>query len=193
MEKILKILIGIVLAILLFIWLSSTYKSCGKTNTEIETTSQVEASGEEDFDDDFYDPETNIATEKHEDQIGEVVEEPVTDYTEVDEIVEKKEAPRKATPKPKPVVKTPVKKTPSYTTGGRYLIIAGSYLVKDNAYKMVDKLKRLGYSQAEIVQFDNSQHNTVLARRYSDYNDALEASAQLKRKGIDNYVHKKVD
>lgn len=193
MEKILKIAIGIVLAILIFIWASSYIKSCNSADLSSDTPME-EADTTDDFDDDFFDPEVSTAEPA---EVEEVSSEPVTDYTEVDEIIEE-ETPTKTYPtnnKPKatppPARKEPVVTRPAVTRStGDYMLVAGSFLIKANADKSAQKLRNLGYNQAEVVIFDNSQYYTVIARRYSDYNNALNASSKLKRKGVDNYVQK---
>lgn len=80
--------------------------------------------------------------------------------------------------------------TTSYTSSSRgdYLVVAGNYLLEDNANKMVRKLKNLGYSGAEKVVFDLSQYHTVLAGRYSSRTEASRQGSSLKSKGVDNYI-----
>ena len=71
------------------------------------------------------------------------------------------------------------------------MLIAGNYLVESNANEMRRKLSNLGFGNAEVAIFDNSQYHTVIASRYSDYGRALESSSDLKAKGIDCYVKKR--
>lgn len=79
----------------------------------------------------------------------------------------------------------------SYT--GDFMLIAGNYLVESNAESMVKKLKAQGYNKAEQVVFDLSQYYTVIAERFDSRSAADRASADLKRKGFDNYVLKSKD
>ena len=81
--------------------------------------------------------------------------------------------------------------TATSNSSGQYMIIAGNYLVQSNANEMSKKLKNLGFGSAEVATFDNSQYHTVIASRYSDYGKAVEASSNLKAKGIDCYVKKR--
>ncbi|MBK8348787.1 MAG: SPOR domain-containing protein [Saprospiraceae bacterium] len=74
--------------------------------------------------------------------------------------------------------------------GGKYMVMAGSYLLKENAAKMVKKLKTLGYEQAEIVVFQSSQYHSVVAARFASEATAQNAAAALKRKGVDSFVKK---
>lgn len=72
--------------------------------------------------------------------------------------------------------------------GGPYLVMAGSYLLRENAVKQVNKLKALGYQQAQIVVFQASEYHSVIAARFSVETKARAASVELKRKGIDSFV-----
>ncbi len=81
--------------------------------------------------------------------------------------------------------------TQSYSSSSApFLVIAGNYLVENNADEMVAKLNQRGYS-AEKVVFDLSQYYTVLAGRYDSRGAAQRTSDALKGAGIDNYVMRK--
>jgi len=77
------------------------------------------------------------------------------------------------------------------SSSGQYLVISGNYLVDTNAEKMKSKLQNMGFSNAEIAVFNGSNYQTVIANRYSDYSEAVQAASTLKQKGIDSYVKKK--
>jgi len=83
---------------------------------------------------------------------------------------------------------TQPQKSSSY---GEYMVIAGSYLLEDNARKMVRKLQGMGYNNAEIVYFDQSQYHSICAGKYESRATAKETSSMLKGQGIDSYVHRK--
>lgn len=72
--------------------------------------------------------------------------------------------------------------------GGSYMVMAGSYLLKENAQKMVTKLKALGYTQATVVVFSSSQYHSVVAVRYSSETKARSTATELKQRGIDSFV-----
>jgi len=74
---------------------------------------------------------------------------------------------------------------------GKYLLIAGNFLVKENAIAMVNKLLEMGYNEAEWAVFDYSQYYTVVAVRNDNYALAQSNSKELKSRGIDNYIHTK--
>ena len=81
----------------------------------------------------------------------------------------------------------------SSSSTGKYLVVAGNYLVEANAREMVKKLKNLGFSSADHIVFDQSQYYTVIASRSSSQSGAQSSSATLKAKGVDTYVHTQRD
>jgi len=119
------------------------------------------------------------------------------DYTEIDKVVEDKLNDKK----PKPATTSnsrPSQSKPSsnnstnVTSGsskGKYMVMAGSFLIKKNAEGMQRRLEKLGYNNSDIVVFDLSQYHSVVAARFSTYEAALKVSNELKRRGMDCYVH----
>lgn len=122
-------------------------------------------------------------------------------YTEETETVTEYEAepgdytaPPSEEPKPKATT-TKTTSKPKITSsnsnansGGNYLVIAGSYLIEDNANSMVQKLNNKGFN-AEIVHFDYSQYHSICAGRYDSRSTAENTASSLKGMGIDAYVH----
>jgi hypothetical protein len=175
-------------------WVSILYKSCNKTSefesfeddmitSEEEVPSLSDEYGEEPF---FTDDDKDGSKTPSESPI---------DYNELDKKIEASQSEesdqtqRKATP-----VKTTNssnQSTDSGDLGGRYLVIAGSYILENNADVMVKKLVKMGYSNAEKVVFDLSQFYSVCAGRYDDYTKAVQVDSDLERRGIECYVHKK--
>ncbi len=107
-----------------------------------------------------------------------------------DKPVTKQEKPAK---KPDRVTEGAKDLTPSQSIskkgdGGAYMVMAGSYLLRENADKMVKKLKGMGYSNAEVVVFSQSQYHSVVAARYKSESSAYNASSELKRRGVDSFV-----
>jgi cell division septation protein DedD len=86
----------------------------------------------------------------------------------------------------KPVA-TPV--SSASNTSGKHLVIAGNFAQLVNAQQRVDELKRAGYKQAEIINFDLSEYHTVCVGRFSDVNEARRMVKKLKDyQKIDAYV-----
>lgn len=218
MNNLLKTILTIVLLLFVFLGISAMYKSC-KADEETDSTNMVEESSDDEYDifDDNDDNEVDILSSDEDGDTssdsGSTEEDggSTIDYSEIDDALEE---PVKEDTKPKtPVSSTPIKRTPTKkpaskpsppkrveykkpSTGAsdaKYLVIAGSYLVKDNAVKMQNKLGKLGYDNAEIVVFDERKYHTVCASKSNDYDTAVRQSNALKRKGVDSYVHTRQD
>jgi len=70
-----------------------------------------------------------------------------------------------------------------------YLIVAGSFSQENNANNLIDKLRRMGYNDAEKVRFDESSFYSVVAERHSNRERANTRARDLKSRGVDCYVH----
>ena len=199
MSRLLKILIYAVVLFFLFIWINTIVKSCRSdngTNAPSTTTSNTDDTTEEIYDeDDFFKDESadevtddpSVITTESEDKI---------EYTEIDIVVKEKLNQQESKPAKPITTTTKTKPTKSNNTriskvnsNGKYMVIAGSFLIKDNALDMKNRLSKLGYENSELVVFDLSQYHSVVASRYSTYEAALKISNELKRSGVDCYVH----
>tara|TARA_B110000027_G_C16102095_1_gene293589 strand:- start:237 stop:848 length:612 start_codon:yes stop_codon:yes gene_type:complete len=199
MSRLLKILIYAVVLFFLFLWLSTIVKSCGsdnETNAPSTTTSNTDDTTEEIYDeDDFFEDES--AEEVTDDPSEMTTEsEDKIEYTEIDTVVKEKLNQQESKPAKPITTTTQTKPTKSNNTrvskvnsNGKYMVIAGSFLIKDNALDMKNRLSKLGYENSELVVFDLSQYHSVVASRYSTYEAALKISNELKRSGVDCYVH----
>ncbi len=155
----------------LYLSLSLVYQSCGKNKKDAVSTENIadkvegvaDSYTEESF---FEDDDAEESPPKNE---NEVVETP---------------------PKTEKPSSTPSNRITSSSTlvSGGFVVIAGNYLLENNADEMVKKLKSAGYSQAQKVVFDLSQYYTVIAGRYESRSVANSISSELNGKGIDNYV-----
>jgi len=186
MGKIFKIIAWIIVLIVIFICFSTVIKSCGN-DTATDTLDTITDSAEGLIDDTgevIADAEDAL----FEDEDIEYSETEVEDFEPDDEIIEEEVI--EDTPPPKRYTQT-TSSSANTSSSGRYMIIAGNYLVESNAKEMTRKLKNLGFGSAEVAIFDNSQYHTVIASRYSDYGNAVESSSTLKAKGIDCYVKKR--
>jgi cell division protein FtsN len=73
--------------------------------------------------------------------------------------------------------------------GGKHLVIAGNFSQLSNAQQRAAELKKAGFTDAEVVQFDLSEYHTVCAGRFSDVNEARKLVKKLKDyHKIDAYV-----
>lgn len=112
---------------------------------------------------------------------------------------EPKAEPKKVTTTPAPAPKpaaTPVKQeskptssSTSASTTGMHLVIAGNFTQKVNAEQRVAELKKAGYKDAEVINFDLSEYHTVCVGRFTDVNEARKLVKKLKDyQKIDAYV-----
>jgi len=102
-------------------------------------------------------------------------------------------AAKSTTPATKPsattakTVSAPV--TSASNTAGKHLVIAGNFSQQVNAQQRVDELKRAGFKEAEVINFDLSEYHTVCVGRFSDVNEARKLVKKLKDyHKIDAYV-----
>lgn len=180
MSKNFKIIVSIIGLSLFFLWMSTLFQSCQNKKNNSDDIALVN---------DTMDDEDLL-----EEIDEETFEDDEIDYTDgettTDDFVNFEDDPVPA----KTTTSTPSSSYSSNsgsTSSGNYLLISGNYLVDTNAEKMRTKLKNMGYSNAEIAVFNGSNYQTVIANRFSDYNQALQAASNLKQKGIDCYVKKK--
>lgn len=89
-----------------------------------------------------------------------------------------------ATPK---TVSAPV--TSASNTNGQHLVIAGNFSQLVNAQQRASELKKAGFKDTEIINFDLSEYHTVCVGRFSDVNEARKLVKKLKDyHKIDAYV-----
>jgi hypothetical protein len=68
-------------------------------------------------------------------------------------------------------------------------VIAGNFSQLANAQQRADELKRAGFKNTEIINFDLSEYHTVCVGRFSDVNEARKLVKKLKDyHKIDAYV-----
>ena len=198
MERILKILVISIFAFLLILWIATVFNTCNdkKADDNIQTEmvdDSIGGSDEVDLTEDiFEDDSTGTVTNNDVSGTGDnstakSKDENIDDYTDYTGEAKSEKAKVESAPTTAAKQKPP-KQTAS--SGGKYLVVAGSYLVKGNAEKMKKRLYDLGYN-SEIVNFDLSQYYSVLAGRYYSRKEAQNTVTILKRNGIDSYVHRK--
>lgn len=218
MNRIITILVTIFILLLLYIWISHVWGSDKPRHPrQIVDAKETQLSDDyiADADTSTYnytptqetseEPLTNdeFATERPVEETEEAEPEPVKS----EPVVEKKvPEPKKAEPKPEPkkvsTPAAPVTKpaaTPAKTeskpatttpaTGGLHLVIAGNFAQKVNAEQRVQELKKSGFNDAEVINFDLSEYHTVCVGRFSDVNEARKLVKKLKDYyKIDAYV-----
>jgi hypothetical protein len=89
-----------------------------------------------------------------------------------------------------PATKKPIVKFDA-GTGGEFMAMAGAFASKDNAEALVTKLKKLGFSKAEVIKLENSANLNVVAGYYPFKGGADAAVRTLKANKIDGFIRKK--
>lgn len=205
----LKITLSGAVLFLLYLWVTILLNSCNNAKpTANETSEDIEMLEEEIEDLDYTDNEFEGGSDEDFDGKSEVVTE--QDAMEIEDVVEDDEyvagdytaEPEKTTLTPRKKKAKPSKaktfeasstrqSSSAGSSGGTYMVIAGSYLLEDNARKMIKKLQGMGYSNAEIIYFDQSQYHSICAGRYDSNSSAKQTANSLQNSGIDSYVHKR--
>lgn len=170
-------------------WVSILYKSCNK-ESEFDDFQETVTNQDDEVPSlsDEYEKEPFFADNAENDTKAE--KSTPIDYNKLDEKIEKTTNSNTSVNN-NANRNTTTRVTDSGVSGGKYLVIAGSYLLESNADEMVSKLKNIGYSNAEKVIFDQSQFHSVCAGRFDDYTKAVQSKSELSRRGIDNYIHTK--
>ncbi len=196
----LKIALSGTALFLVYLWVSVLLNSCNNDKiVATETSDDVELLAEEiDYTEDEFEGEDSANDYTSNDESIQ------TDYNEETESSDYEESsdyiagdytssePAKTKLEPKKKVRNFDSKMSQKSSDpyGEFMVIAGSYLLEDNAQSMIGKLKGIGYN-AEIVYFDQSQYHSICAGRYDSRSTAKETSYALKNRGIDSYVHRK--
>ena len=76
-------------------------------------------------------------------------------------------------------------------SGGRFLVIAGTFKQEINAQTQLKNFKKMGYDNAEVGKFNKSTFASLIVDRFNTSSDANQLVRALKAKGIDAYVHEK--
>lgn len=74
------------------------------------------------------------------------------------------------------------------TYEGDFRVVAGVYSVYDNAETKVNRLYKLGYNEAQIINMDGSEKFTILVKTCSNKAEAKQIVKDLKRKKIRSFV-----
>ncbi len=214
MNRIITILVTIFILLLLYIWISHVWGSdkprhprqlvdAKETQISDELLSDADTVGidGELLQNDSEEADNGNSLTSGDQKVTEAVKTP---KVEEKKAVETKKTEPKSTPKttPKTESKPPVTKsqptptptkpttsTESSTSIEQHLVIAGNFTQKTNAEQRVKELKKAGFSETEIVNFDLSEYFTVCVGRFSDVNEARRLVKKLKDyHKIDAYV-----
>lgn len=201
MNRLLSILVTLFILFLVYLWINHLMgpsRSDKGKDTIIETQPVQTIETPEEYslpDDDTPEEGTSETQEETPQEEAKPDPEPV-----------KKETPEVKSEEPKrepvtPPATTPVKKTtpppappapeskPTKTDAGAHLVIAGNFLERANAEERVRELKKLGYTNAEVVNFELSEYHTACAGRYTNLDEARRVAKKIKDlNGIDTYV-----
>ncbi len=180
MGRIIRVLIYSMTLIVLYFFVITYVNSCQKDNESQDDLLSELVQQSSELENDSMVLDTSESTE--------------VNYEELDNIVDGLEKKNKKNPIPSnSTTKTATQSTITNGAGdgGDYLVMAGSYLIKENAESMARKLKKLGLNNAEVVIFQNSEFHSVVAARYKNENNALTTMTELKSKGVDCYVKRK--
>ena len=76
--------------------------------------------------------------------------------------------------------------------GGNFLVLAGSFRLRSGAEAEVQRLKNLGYKNAEVTLFNAGTFAAVLVDRFEDLSQAEALANELQTNhGVEAYVHEK--
>jgi len=204
----LKITLSGAALFLVYLWVTVMFNSCNNNakvdpNTTDETTLLEEEMDDSDYSSEFEgDEEGDYSTDSDSDSMEEDDDYEAGDYTTSEENTKrfpstensKSSGNTSLEPRKKREERKEEQQRDTYvssSSSGDYMVIAGSYLLEDNAKRMIQKLKGMGYSNAEIIYFDNSQYHSICAGKYDSNSSASQTAGNLKSSGIDSYVHRR--
>lgn len=93
------------------------------------------------------------------------------------------------------VAKKPTNEAPSNpnTTASTapYMVITGSFAKAENAASEVNRLKEMGFANAEARYLGSTKYLSVIAQRYFSKADAIATAKRIQATGLEAYVHKR--
>jgi cell division septation protein DedD len=209
LNNLLKLLSFGVIAILSYLILTTSLKTCGKHDI---TYANGEKYGEEEFDEgnnatladtiissqDTKTDTSNLIISKEVDTIS--VSFSKQKQTSITPSLSKPDN-KTVADLPKVEVKPIEKPIPTNTTvkadnkatdnNNSILVIAGNYIQESNAKELQKKLAKAGIKNTEVIVFDFSEFHTVIVGRYKDLASAKKMVSTLKSKGFESYTHQK--
>ncbi len=101
--------------------------------------------------------------------------------------------PSTSTPRASTTTEEPPRTVSAAERSGDYLVLAGSFSVRANAETEVNRLQKMGYTNAEVSPFNRGKFAVVLVDRFTDMTEAQALVKELKAKGVESYVQEKRD
>ncbi len=177
------IIIVCVAALAILIW-----KTVSLRNQQNETAQQNAGNTLQDYDEyDYYEDTTQILPPTDEDLDDNEVE--VYNENKPDDEPVPAEAKSEAVPsQPKAGEDQPVT---TVRGGGEYLVLAGSFKIKNNAENEARRLRNMGYGNASAELFNRGAYAVVMVDRFDSASDAQNLVKELKSKGVEAYVQHK--
>ncbi|MCU0347670.1 MAG: SPOR domain-containing protein [Saprospiraceae bacterium] len=74
---------------------------------------------------------------------------------------------------------------------GKFMVLAGSFSIRESADKQVKKLNKLGYENARVELFDKGKYAVVLVDRFGNMAEAEKLVKKLNTDGVKSYVKAK--
>ena len=166
MNRLISVLITLFLLFLVYLWISHITGDNTETSEPKQAETRIEKS----------------SPPKAKDQ----VKAPIIEEQEVEtknEVTNSEQSEQSEPPSEPP-------QKPQASSGrGAHMVIAGNFLERANANKHLDAIKGLGFTNAEILEFEISEYYTVCAGRYSDLSEARSAVRRIMElPGMDAYV-----
>jgi cell division protein FtsN len=212
LNNVLKLLSFGVIAILSYLILTTSLKTCGKHDI---TYANGQKYGEEEFDEssnsalndttfttaqDTSEVNNSLVKDKPIDTITSTTTKlnpkpnstaPASGGAENSASVIKPETQELIKPTPKTTSTPDIPNNKSVDNNNSILVIAGNYIQESNAKELQKKLAKAGIKNTEIIVFDFSEFHTVIVGRYKDIASAKKMVSTLKSKGFESYTHQK--
>lgn len=193
MQRVLRIVLIITFMLLLILWFSTIFNTCNKDKTDVESTETLMEDSDslgvfEDLGDEFFEDGEDVFNEETE-STGDAVTNNDTE-SEATDIFETETTDDYTDYTGTTTTSSQNNNIGTSSDAARYLVVAGSFLVKENAVSMQKKLQNMGY-KSEVRNFNFSQYHSVIAGRYNDKASADRTASEIKAKGISCYVHQR--
>lgn len=192
MGRLIRVVLYAVVVLILYFWVVSLLKSYKQgqelKNAEVKPTSDSLGMYAQDT---LYEPQEDLFGDSNITEGEQVYEKIDQRLEQMSEGSEKKATIKTQQPKTQTEQNTHQKVANNGTQGGKYMVIAGSFIKEENARDQLRKLKSIGYQGAEIKIFVASEYHSVIVSRHSQPQDAERVVEDLKKKGVESFVKEK--